>query len=115
MQNFTNRESTPLPEYLQYDAQGTDHFALKINDDSMAPALPAGCTVVIRRTGEVYDGDIVLVMYGGKVLLRRIQGDPFGNLCLICDASEDDEDGIFIRSTETDSLICFGRVVDILK
>ncbi len=44
---------------------------IKINGNSMEPALESGEIVFLRQTKEIETGDIVGFYYGGRVLLKR--------------------------------------------
>ena len=52
-------------------------FALiRVDGSSMDPALADGQLVILRRTEEIRAGDITGFYHNGKILLKRVVGNP---------------------------------------
>ena len=52
--------------------ENANYFAVALNNDALAPHLPAGTILIIARGEELCDGDVVLVRLGLHPCLRRV-------------------------------------------
>lgn len=47
---------------------------IRVNGNSMNPALSDGEIIILRQTKEIENGDVIGFYYGGRVLLKRVIG-----------------------------------------
>lgn len=60
-------------------AQRGNHFALRIQGDSMEPRISDGDVVIVRQQEDCEDGDIAVVMVNGdSATVKRIKKQPEG-------------------------------------
>jgi len=85
-------------------------FSIDFAGDEMSPTIPSGSRVFLRRCSTPREGDIVLILHQGALLCRRLVGDPFGNVYLICDNPDFARDSITVRREDVGSMVCFGTV-----
>lgn len=62
-------------------------FAIKAEGDSMYPVVPDGAILLIRKTSDARDGDMVLCSYDGHIFVKWLHKDS-GNIYLISENPE---------------------------
>ena len=58
------------------DAKKGTHFALRVRGNSMSPLIKHGDVVIVRITGDLYDGDIIVACAGhesNEGLIKRLE------------------------------------------
>lgn len=98
---YIERPASDVPE-------GSD-FSVKLSGESMEPDYPDGCTVYVRRTYEIDDGDVVIAwlrVLGGAVCKRAIvRGERVVKLESINRAYED------YSGADLEGLKVYGKVI----
>ena len=74
----------PLPAQFADPARPQDYILFCIGDDAMYPLLMQGDTLLLQRTDDFCDGDVVLAGFGRRVALRRIRREKDGTCTLSC-------------------------------
>lgn len=90
-----------------------EYFGIKISDDSMAPSLLPGDTVIIKKQDTAECGDLVLCkLDAAPAVMRQIKKESLG-ICLIPRNSR--EEIIFISNTEADRLTICGIATELRR
>lgn len=85
-------------------------FAVRLEDDAMAPYLKAGQIVYLRRSAELCDGDVGLFFSRGGMVFRQFCRDSRGTAYLFAlDRTKKREDLSFPPGAELP--VCFGKVL----
>lgn len=83
--------------------------------DAMAPTIQMGDMVFVDTFETRFEGDgIYLVMWGGHLLLKRLQALYDGRLAVHCDNREHYETE-YVPASQVDQLMLGGRVVALLQ
>lgn len=97
-------EEYSVPEGSEAD------FALRVEGDELEPYIKRGGTALIKRGGEICDGDVGLFFVGGDMVLRQYCEDWAGNVYLF--AVNRRRSALDIRLPAGGAPICsFGRVL----
>ncbi|TJZ73773.1 LexA family transcriptional regulator [Chitiniphilus eburneus] len=90
----------------------SDLLAMDVQDDSMAPAIPAGARVVIQRTRVVQSGRVHVLWRDGECYLRRVF-KQFDGALLIASENKTNNRDVVLRNDELAQVHLLGLVVSV--
>ena len=93
------------------DAPAQADFCISIAGDSMAPWIPDGSLVYVRRDSPLEEFDVGVFFVDGDVLCKQYCTDSFGTLYLLsANPRREDANRIIPRSSDS-TVVCFGKVL----
>jgi len=82
-------------------------FYVRVASDSMTPTIHAGALLVVDRTMESKDGDIIIARVGDGLCVKRLHTEKGGRIWLL----SENEDYAPIEITEELDFEVWGRVI----
>lgn len=100
---FDQSDPDAWEDIMLKDAKKGTHFALRVRGNSMSPLIKHGDVVIVRITGDLYDGDIIVACAGhesNEGLIKRLEYRDNG-ITLLSD--NPDYPPIFVSQEEIDN------------
>lgn len=98
-----------LEEY-EIDADVRADFAVRVNGDSMEPALPDG-SIALGVKGMPQDGDVAALMVDGAFYIKQVCIDSEGNLYLFSLNRARRDLDLTVYASAGSNVACFGRIL----